>query len=206
MPKLKMRVHLVANLGRALYDSIGIKIASHLSVWSASLLECYIRISFVMPSISLYGSLGTNSFGLIARNYYIHCRFLYSRLWWFSSLHITEEESWKSQSKHSSLIIIFFRKICKSILMSNWERKPGQTSQGTAIRVKFFPECAVRKRTSFYSYLENHHKRVSHCSVTLMRLILKPLLFWRKRKCVIGCQGKAWCSGSRLGKKIDWSV
>lgn len=80
MPKLKMHVHLVANLGRALYDSIGIKIASHLSVWSASPSVCYICTSFVMPFISLYGSFGTNSFGLIARNYYIHYRFLYGRL------------------------------------------------------------------------------------------------------------------------------
>lgn len=76
MQKPKMHVHLVVDLKRALYGSIGIKLVLHLSVWSVSSL-----LSVTYPSVFLclpflyIALLENNSFELIARNH-CHCRFL----------------------------------------------------------------------------------------------------------------------------------
>lgn len=201
-----MHVHPVVDLKRALYGSIGIKLVLHLSVWSVSSLlsVTYPSVFSCLPFLYI-AFLETNSFELIARNHF-HCRFLSGGLQWFNSPHIAKAESWKSRSKNLSLIITSFRKIWKSTLMNSLGRKPGQRSQDTAIVIKFFPQCAIRKRTSFYSYQEKQHKQISHYSVILMGLMLKTLFFSRKRKYFIGCQGEAWSSGSWLGKKNDQNV
>lgn len=79
MPKPRMHVYLMANLGRALYDSRQIKLVLHLSVWSASPPLNTIYPVFSCPPFLYISLWKTNSFGLILRNHF-HYRFLPGRL------------------------------------------------------------------------------------------------------------------------------
>lgn len=79
MPKPRIHVYPITNLGRALYDTIQIKPVLHLSVLCASPAFNIIYQIFSFLPFLYISLLNTNRFGLIARNHF-HCRFLPGRL------------------------------------------------------------------------------------------------------------------------------
>lgn len=74
MPKPKMHFHLVANLRRALYANIAIKLVLHPSVCAPLFGVTYPSVFSCLPFLYI-ALLETNTFELITGNHF-HCRLL----------------------------------------------------------------------------------------------------------------------------------